>query len=188
MELKVEFVRTDELVAYANNAKIHTSTQVEQIKQSIREFGFNDPVGYWENEYGEREIVEGHGRVLAALELGIAEVPCINLGHMTDEQRRAYTHVHNKITTNTGLDYELLAAELQDITGFDWEGLGFDYVDVASSSEGAFVPEDFDFDCDSETDAKLVVVRCRSEREKQAVMDLVGGDSLRRMYRVGELL
>lgn len=65
-ELTVTETRTDNLVPYVRNAKIHTNEQVEQIIKSIEEFGFNDPVAVWHNASGQLEIVEGHGRVLAA--------------------------------------------------------------------------------------------------------------------------
>ena len=103
-DLKVEAVATASLVPYAANAQLHSSEQVAQIAASISEFGFSDPVAVWENTGGELEIVEGHGRVLAAQRLGIAEVPAFRLDHMSDEQRRAYTHVHNQTTLNSGFD------------------------------------------------------------------------------------
>lgn len=135
-ELKVEVARTDDLVPYARNAKVHTATQVDSIANSIREFGFNDPVAVWTNANGEPEIVEGHGRVMAAKRLGMEELPVIYLDHMDDEQRRAYVHVHNQTTLASGFDEAILAKDLDELD-FDWESLGFeprvepmDYKDV----------------------------------------------------------
>ena len=124
-ELKVYEVPTGKLIPYANNAKIHGALQVEQIASSIQEFGFNDPIGVWENKSGEIEIVEGHGRVLAAEKLGIDTVPVIYLNHLSDEQRRAYTHVHNQTTLTSGFDFDVLDAEIEALD-FDWESFGFD--------------------------------------------------------------
>ena len=124
--LQVEYEATESLVPYANNAKIHTSEQVEQICSSIREFGFNDPIAVWTNKDGESEIVEGHGRVLAAQKLGIDKVPVIHLDRMSDEQRRAYTHVHNQLTMNTGWDFDTLQCDMEELD-FDFEDFGFDY-------------------------------------------------------------
>ena len=93
-ELAVEEVPTEELIPYANNAKIHTNEQIDQIAASIEGFGFNDPVAVWDSPEGT-EIVEGHGRVIAARKLGLEKLPVIRLDHLTDGQRRAYTHVHN---------------------------------------------------------------------------------------------
>lgn len=125
-ELTVEEMPTDELTPYARNAKMHTSEQVDQIAKSIEEFGFNDPVGVWDNPDGYLEIVEGHGRVLAAKKLGLGHVPVIRLDHLSDEQRRAYALAHNKLTINTGWDFAALDAELGAITSLDMEGFGFD--------------------------------------------------------------
>ena len=121
MELKIEYVPIDELKPYAGNAKTHPAEQVEQIKKSIEEFGFNDPIAIWHDE-----VVEGHGRLIAASELGIETVPIIRLDGMTDEQRRAYALVHNKLTMNSPFDIDLLNLELEGITDIDMSDFGFD--------------------------------------------------------------
>lgn len=108
-------VPIDDLVPYAGNAKQHPAEQIAQIKESIELFGFNDPIAI----DPDNVIIEGHGRVIALQELGWKEVECIRLAHMTDEQRRAYTLIHNKLTMNTGFDLELLAEELKQIEGID---------------------------------------------------------------------
>lgn len=123
-EIKVFEVPTGDLVPYANNAKLHSQLQVEQIANSIEEFGFNDPIAVWENPSGEMEVVEGHGRVLAAKKLGLDKVPVFYLNHLSDEQRRAYTHVHNQTTLNSGFDIELLDKEIEALD-FDFEDFGF---------------------------------------------------------------
>ena len=120
-KLKIEYIPICEIKAYPNNAKIHTPEQIEQIKKSIQEFGFNDPIGIWHGE-----CVEGHGRLIAALELGIEELPIIRLDNLTDEQRRAYTLVHNKLTMNTDFDFSILEMELDSITDIDMGDFGFD--------------------------------------------------------------
>lgn len=128
--LTVEMTPTEELVPYAGNAKIHTDEQVEQIAASITEFGFNDPVGIWHDPEGHPVIVEGHGRVLAAERLGMAELPTIALDHLTDEQRRAYVHVHNQTTLVSGFDMEALERELAALPEFNWSDFGFDLDEV----------------------------------------------------------
>lgn len=123
MNLKIEYILKDQLKPYANNAKIHTGEQVEQIKKSIEQFGFNDPIAIWH----ENEIVEGHGRLLAVMEMDdIKEVPVIRLDDLTDEQRRAYMLVHNQLNMNTGFDINILNLELDDIVDIDMEQFGFD--------------------------------------------------------------
>lgn len=121
MQLKIEYVDTSQLKTYVNNAKVHTAEQIEQIKKSIEEFGFNDPIAVWK----DNEIIEGHGRLIAATELGIESVPVIRLDDLTDEQRRAYMLVHNKLTMNTDFDIDVLNGELEDILSIDMESFGF---------------------------------------------------------------
>ncbi len=124
-EIKVFEVPTASLVPYANNAKEHSQLQVEQIANSIEEFGFNDPIAVWENADGEMEVVEGHGRVLAAQRLGMGKVPVFYLNHLSDEQRRAYTHVHNQTTLHSGFDPLKLDMDIKQLD-FDWESFGFE--------------------------------------------------------------
>ncbi len=125
VELKVERVPVESLVPYANNAKIHTEKQVAEIAASIEKFGNCDPIAVWHNAGGEPEIVEGHGRVLALRRLGIPVAPVISLDHLTDEERRAYTHVHNQTNLSTGFDYETLVEDMDNINA-DWQAFGFD--------------------------------------------------------------
>lgn len=121
--LKIEYVKKEDLKPYVNNAKIHTGEQVEQIKKSIEEFGFNDPIAVWH----DNEIIEGHGRLLAVMEMpDIKKVPIIRLDDLTEEQRKAYTLVHNKLTMNTDFDAFMLDIELEDLPDFDFEFYGFE--------------------------------------------------------------
>lgn len=122
MKLKIEYMGTEQLKPYANNAKIHTAEQIEQIKASIKEFGMNDPIAIWKNN----EIIEGHGRLIACSELGIEQVPVIRLDELTDEQRRAYMLVHNQLTMNTGFDSDVLNIEIDDIENIDLSKYGLD--------------------------------------------------------------
>lgn len=112
------------LTPYKNNAKKHPKKQVEQITNSIKEFGMIDPIGIWGKD---NIIVEGHGRYLACKKLGIAEVPCIRLDHLNDEQRKAYTLAHNKVAESE-FDWDMIELELEDIN-IDMEQFGFDFVD-----------------------------------------------------------
>ena len=123
MKLKIEYMSTADLKPYNNNAKIHTAEQIEQIKKSIQEFGMNDPIAIWKNN----EIIEGHGRLIACSELGINQVPVIRLDELSDEQRKAYMLVHNKLTMNTDFDFDVLAVELDDIFDIDMAEFGFEF-------------------------------------------------------------
>ena len=124
--LQIELVPITDIRPYENNAKIHTREQIEQIKKSIVEFGNNDPIAI----DGDGVIIEGHGRLMALQELGYTEVEVIRLAHLTEEQRKAYTLIHNKLTMNTGFDLDILATELQAIETINMKDYDFD-LDIA---------------------------------------------------------
>lgn len=134
MRLKIEQIPTSELKTYENNAKIHTAEQIEQIKKSISEFGMNDPIAVWKDNI----IIEGHGRLIACNELKIDTVPIIRLDHLTDEQRRAYALIHNKLTMNTGFDIDILNEELENIVDVSMKDFGFEAVvsDLDDAADG----------------------------------------------------
>lgn len=134
MELKIEYLPITELKPYENNARKHAEADIEAIKKSIEEFGFNDPIGIWHDT-----IVEGHGRLLAAQELEMAEVPVIRLDHMTDEERRAYALAHNKTAELSEWDFEMLDTELEDIFDIDMSQFGFD---ISTDDEQVEIIED----------------------------------------------
>ena len=117
----------DLLKPYGNNAKKHTEEQIEAVADSIREFGFRNPVIAWHDADGHAEIVAGHARCKAAQELGMGEVPVVFCDDLTDAQRRALTLADNQTTMMTGWDEDLLAYELDVLAGeFDMSDFGFD--------------------------------------------------------------
>ena len=111
-QLSVVYRPVGDLIPYARNSRTHSDAQVAQIAGSIREFGFTSPVLI--DEAGG--IIAGHGRVLAARKLGMAEVPTIALAGLSEAQKRAYVIADNKLALNAGWDEELLKVELQDLT------------------------------------------------------------------------
>ena len=121
--LNIIKLKINEIKPYKNNAKIHTTEQIEQIKKSIEEFGMNDPIAVWGKD---NIIVEGHGRLEALKQLGYTEIDCIRLDHLSDEERKAYTLAHNKLTMNTDFDFDILDSELADIADIDMSDFGFD--------------------------------------------------------------
>lgn len=137
MELKIEYVKTSDLKPYEKNAKAHGKEDLKAIVQSIQDFGFNDPIGTWNGV-----IVEGHGRWLAAQQLGIEQVPTIRLDELTDEQRKAYALAHNKTTELSGWDFDILATELKSISEFDMSKFGFDLTAVGEE-EGEIQEDNF---------------------------------------------
>lgn len=132
------------LVPYARNARTHSEAQVAQIAGSIREFGFTNPVLIDAAD----GIIAGHGRVMAARALGLSDVPCIRLGHLTETQRRAYVLADNRIALNSGWDADMLALEVDSLIGddFDLSLLGFDDAELAAllnqPTEGLTDPDD----------------------------------------------
>ena len=134
MPTSVVMRRTAELVPYANKARTHTAEQVMQIAASMREFGFTNPVLI----SAENDIIAGHGRVVAAELLGLEEVPCIELGHLTGPQRRAYVIADNQIALNAGWNNEMLTIELGrlDMDGFDLSLIGFSGDELATLGLG----------------------------------------------------
>lgn len=146
--LDIEYVSTDSLQPYEGNAKEHPPEQVQQIMTSIQEFGMNDPIAIWGPE---NMIIEGHGRWLACTLLGMPKVPVIRLDDLTDEQRRAYTLVHNKLTLNSEFNLDKLELELAGITDIDMGDFGF--LDFDDDSEPVETQED-DYDEPLPTSAK----------------------------------
>ena len=142
-KLKVETAKTSELVPYANNAKIHSAEQIDQIAASIEQFGFSDPIGVWTRHDGHLEIVEGHGRVMAANVLGIEEVPVIKLDHLDDDARRAYVHVHNQTTLSSGFDFQILDTDLEALD-FEWEDFGFEPMSFDWEGVSEITEENYD--------------------------------------------
>lgn len=122
-ELKIEYVDINSIKPYRRNAKRHPKDQIEKIKASMQAVGNLDPIGVWRGE-----IVEGHGRWLAARELGMDKVPVIRLDMLTDEQRKYYGLAHNKITMESEFDTPVLNLELMELadTGLDLTLVGFD--------------------------------------------------------------
>ena len=151
--LKIEYIFVDALTPYAKNTRKHGKEDVAEIVKSIEKYGFDDPIGIWSDH---NIIVEGHGRLIAAKKLGMKEVPCIRLDHLTDKERREYAIMHNKTAELSEWDMVMLTDELTDldISDFDVTFDGKD-VDTLTAKEEAIVediPPEID---DAETTSKL---------------------------------
>src|SRR3990167_1229437 len=114
---KIEMLAIAALVPYARNSRTHSPEQIAQIARSIQEFGFTNPVLI----DGQGGIVAGHGRVLAAQSLGVGSVPCLRVDWLTEAQKRAYVIADNQLALQAGWDDEVLAAELHDLQGMDYD-------------------------------------------------------------------
>ena len=119
MELKIEYLPIKALKPYEKNTRKHQKKDIDNIARSIEKFGMNDPIGIWKDNI----IVEGHGRLLACKQLGMTEVPCVRLDHMTDEQRREYAIAHNATAELSEWDLDILPDELAelDLSDFDFD-------------------------------------------------------------------
>lgn len=114
---KIEYINTEELVPYKKNSRTHSEEQIKQISESMKEFGFTNPVLIDE----ENEIIAGHGRVLGAKKLGIESVPCIRLEGLTEAQKKAYIIADNKIALNSGWNEDILKMEILDLKDEDFK-------------------------------------------------------------------
>jgi DNA modification methylase len=122
--IKIRKVKVDELLPYARNSRTHSDAQVAQIAASITEFGWTNPI----LADGDKGIIAGHGRLLAARKLGMDTVPVIELSHLTKAQKQAYIIADNKLALNAGWDDQLLILELTELKelNFDINLIGFD--------------------------------------------------------------
>jgi DNA modification methylase len=130
MKHQIEYIETEKLVPYARNSRTHSGEQVQQIMGSIKEFGFTNPILV----DADGVIIAGHGRTMAAQRLGMKEVPCLRLSHLTEAQKRAYVIADNKLALNAGWDDEMLAVELRNLRDedFDLSLTGFDDAELAA--------------------------------------------------------
>ena len=118
MELKIEYLPIKALKPYEKNTRKHQNKVVDNFANSIEKYGMCDAIGIW----GEQNIiVEGHGRMLACKQLGMTEVPCVRLDHLTDEQRREYAIAHNATAELSVWDLDILPDELADLDLGDFD-------------------------------------------------------------------
>ena len=122
--MQIQEVEVSKLIPYAKNSRTHDDAQIAQLAASIKEFGWTNPILV----DGDKGVIAGHGRLLAARKLGYDKVPVIELKHMTEAQKRAYVIADNKLALNAGWDNNFLSLELQDLKDqdFDLTLLGFD--------------------------------------------------------------
>ena len=154
----MQLVPVSKLVPYVNNARTHSPEQVMKLRSSLRKFGFINPI--IDRDYG---IIAGHGRLLAAKEEGITEVPCVFVDYLTEAQKKAYILADNRMAMDAGWDEELLRVEIEALQGeaFDVSLTGFDEMELADlfkdgSDSGA---EDDDYDLSAALEKAAFVER-----------------------------
>ena len=145
---EMQLVAIQKLVPYINNARTHSPEQIKKLRSSLREFGFINPV-IIDRDYG---VIAGHGRILAAKEEGIKEVPCVFADHLTEAQKKAYIIADNRMAMDAGWDEELLRVEIEALQGMDFDPLltGFDEKELAALFDDGAEAKDDDFDVDEE--------------------------------------
>lgn len=144
---EMQLVAVSKLVPYVNNARTHNAQQITKLRSSLREFGFINPV-IIDREYN---VIAGHGRIIAAKEEGIEEVPCVFVDYLTPAQKKAYILADNRMAMDAGWDEELLRVEIEALQAesFDVGLTGFDEKDIAelfAGEDGDAQDDDFDVD------------------------------------------
>ena len=145
---EMQLVPIAKLVPYVNNARTHSPEQINKLRSSLREFGFINPV-IIDRDFG---VIAGHGRILAAKEEGITEVPCVFADHLTEAQKKAYIIADNRMAMDAGWDEELLRVEIEALQGMDFDPLltGFDEKELADLFGTEVEAEDDNFDVEEE--------------------------------------
>ena len=175
----LETLPIDQLRPWPRNARTHSRKQIRQIAESIRRFGFTNPVLI----DGENRILAGHGRVEAARELGMATAPCLRVDHMSAAEKRAYVLADNKLALNAGWDEELLALELKELMAadidFGVDVTGFSIAEVDQLIEGLAPEEPGDPADDRLPEPDAVPSRCQpGDLWRLGPHRLVCGDAL----------
>ena len=175
----LETLPLDRLRPWLRNARTHSRKQIRQIAESIRRFGFTNPVLI----DAEDRILAGHGRVQAARELGMATAPCLRVSHMSLAEKRAYVLADNKLALNAGWDEELLALELKELMAadidFGIDVMGFSIAEVDQLIEGLAPEEPGDPADDRLPDPAQVPSRCQpGDIWRMGPHRLICGDAL----------
>lgn len=166
MKHKIEYLKIGTLSAYETNSRTHSADQISQIAASIKEFGFTNPVLV----DADSTIIAGHGRVEAAKQMGMDEIPCLRLLHLTEAQRKAYVIADNKLALNAGWDDDLLKQEiiaLEDLE-FDIALLGFDSGELAKMFD---VIEEAEIKEEKYNEVFNIIIDCKDEEEQERVFN-----------------
>lgn len=145
---RMELVPIGELIPYVNNARTHSKEQIQKLRSSLREFGFINPVIIDR----DKSIIAGHGRVMAAKEENLTEVPCVYVEHLTEAQKKAYILADNRMALDAGWDEELLRVEIESLQAeaFDLSLTGFSPEELDDLFSGDEEAKEDDFDVEDE--------------------------------------
>lgn len=147
---ELQLVSTDKLIPYINNARTHSPEQIKKLRSSLREFGFINPV-IIDRDFN---VIAGHGRIAAAKEEGIPEVPCVFADHLTDAQKKAYILADNRMALDAGWDEEMLRVEIESLQteDFDISLTGFDEKELSAMFDSGNEVKEDEFDVAAELD------------------------------------
>lgn len=145
---EMKLIPIDELIPYVNNARTHSPEQINKLRASLREFGFINPVIIDK----DKNIIAGHGRVMAAREEGIREVPCVLVDYLTKAQKKAYILADNRMALDAGWDEEMLRVEIESLQGVDFDVslTGFEENEIAHIFDEETEAKEDDFDVEEE--------------------------------------
>lgn len=145
---EMKLVPITKLIPYVNNARTHSPSQINKLRSSLREFGFINPV-IIDRDYG---VIAGHGRILAAKEEGITEVPCVFADHLTEAQKKAYIIADNRMAMDAGWDEELLRVEIEALQAESFDPLltGFDEKELSKLFDDGLDAKEDNFDVEAE--------------------------------------
>ena len=151
---ELQLVPVDKLVPYINNARTHSPEQIYKLRASLREFGFINPV-IIDRDFG---VIAGHGRILAAKEEGITEVPCVFADHLTEAQKKAYIIADNRMAMDAGWDEELLRVEIEALEAEDFNPLltGFDEDELSKLFDDGNETQEDNFDVEAELEKPAI--------------------------------
>ena len=154
--MQIEIIAVERLIPYARNSRTHSAEQIAQIAASIREYGFTNPVLI----DADGGIIAGHGRVMGARQLGMIDVPCLRLSHLTETQKRAYIIADNKLALNAGWDEEMLALEFRDLLaeGYDVGLTGYDLPEIDQMLASLDATPEGETDADKTPEVQQIVV------------------------------
>lgn len=174
---QIEYINVDDLKAYERNARTHSDEQIKQVAESIKEFGFTNPVLIDENN----ELIAGHGRTLAAKSIGMKEVPAIRLKGLTDAQKKALRIADNQLALNSRWDEELLRIELGELQDVDFNldvmGFSEEELDALLLAEiPAQIENDETVDDESPQSQLVFKVTCETRDELERLKELTGAD------------
>jgi len=173
-KIKIQYKTVSELEPYDKNARNHSLSQIKQIADSIKEFGFTNPILI----DGDRGVIAGHGRLYAARLLEMPKVPCIELSHLTEDQKRAYVIADNQLALNADWDFDILQKEIDQLKDADFDvsitGINFDELgNVRISEEGESGSDKQSGSSKGDDSSLKVIVICEDEADQQTVMKII---------------